>query len=234
FKSQTNMYNKRVEKFNDNMAKAYALVLDKYCTKGMRERIDEKVAADATITNDPLKLLVTINTLMQEPIRDQNPGWSMEQSLIKALSIKQSPNESIAEYAKRFQQNSSRLKQLMGTRWADGWAETTDEYGSLAPGDDLAERQEAFKAGMVGHLSAIRLIKTADPAKYSSLVTFLNTQYNLKSNQWLTTTVEAIKLLSAHRLDNHGRDTRQSTTPVARGAIFAQTPKDYSDAVCHC
>jgi hypothetical protein len=58
-------------------------------------------------------------------------------------------NESMSDYAKQFKQNSAHLKQLIGTRWTDQqWTETTEEYLTLAPGDDLLDRQEALKASM--------------------------------------------------------------------------------------
>ncbi|MGL4350647.1 MAG: hypothetical protein ACRCT2_08825, partial [Plesiomonas shigelloides] len=232
FRSLTTLYNKRVEQYDDNMTKAYALIYDKYCTKTMRDRIDEKVATDADITNDPIRLLTTIRALMQEPIKDQNPGWSMEQLVIKALSIRQADNESMSDYAKRFKQNSAHLRQLIGTRWTDHWTETTEEYLTLVPGDDLLERQEALKASMVSRNSAIRLIKGACHAKYGSLVTVLNTQYNLKNNQWPSTVVEAVKLLSSHMLDTKGHAKQDPL--VTRGATFAQLPRDVTKLICYC
>jgi hypothetical protein len=66
YQSQSDTYSKRVELFEGNM-NAYALIYGVYCSSyDMKSKVDDAVAIDGTINNDPIKLLETIRSLMQE------------------------------------------------------------------------------------------------------------------------------------------------------------------------
>jgi hypothetical protein len=73
FEAEVKEYLASVKLLNSNMKKAYALIHDVYCTKPLQHRIDYAILVDATITNDPIKLLETIRDLMHETTRTKLP-----------------------------------------------------------------------------------------------------------------------------------------------------------------
>ena len=147
YKTDSAMYKAREELFNSNMAKAFALIYGSYCGPTMRNRLDEMMNTDATIRNDPIKLLTTIRALMQEPILEQDPVYSLIQSIENALKIAQQDGESLSDYTKRFKQNRDFLKGQLGDTWLDTWVEKQPEYVILVGHADQAALQAAMKAG---------------------------------------------------------------------------------------
>ena len=104
------------------MSKAYALIYVTYCDGEMKSRIDKKVVLDPTITNDPIKLLTTIRTLMQEPVKEENAVWSFHsRSIVKSLTIAQQPDETMTDYIKRFKQNRDFFKGVIKSDFMTGW-----------------------------------------------------------------------------------------------------------------
>jgi hypothetical protein len=54
--------------FNSNKKKAYALIYNVYCTRPLQYQIADAILVNGTVTNDPIKLLITIRDLMHETI----------------------------------------------------------------------------------------------------------------------------------------------------------------------
>ena len=165
-----------------NMKKAYALIYDVYCSKPMQGRIDEMKAIDSSITNDPIKLLQTIRTLMHENVRSKYPVASLIDTMISLLTIAQRENESATEYYKRFKELNDMFKQTMGKQWMAEWVTTIPDYADCSVAD-----QEIMKRSAVSLLESYVLIKGARSDKYDSLVRDLNAQYTRGNNQWPTT-----------------------------------------------
>jgi hypothetical protein len=67
YKSQeADIWSKEMATFADNMRKAYALIYGVYCSNDMKSKVDDAVAIDGSISNDPIKLLGMIRALMHE------------------------------------------------------------------------------------------------------------------------------------------------------------------------
>jgi hypothetical protein len=98
FEAEVKEYLASVKLLNSNMKKAYALIHDVYCTKPLQHRIDDAILVDATITNDPIKLLETIRDLMHETTRTKLPLASWVETVQNMISIAQRESESMAEY----------------------------------------------------------------------------------------------------------------------------------------
>ena len=231
FTTDMQIYKKTLQLFQFNLSKAYALIYSGYCDKKMQNRIDHKINLDATINNDPIKLLITIRALMQEPIKEQDPMWSLIKSLIKSMSITQQDNETMTEYTKRFKQNRDFMKGLIGGRLVDHWVESQPEYIALAGTATQVQDQEEMKETTFARMSASLMMHSAKASKYGSLVEGLDTQYNLGNDQWPKTTDAAAKLLSNHKLDTTSGDNRKSLAQP-RAATFAQKTRDTSNLIC--
>jgi hypothetical protein len=223
------LYKQGERMFSFNLKKVYALIYDVYCATTMQNRLDEMIDADPRISNDPLLLLGAIRILMQEPVKEQDPTWSLIKSLLTGLSIKQQSNESMSDFTKRFKQNCEFIKQQVGPRFADAWTIRQPEYMALEDDDQLDTRQEALKAATFPRICASLMIHSADPYRYGSLVAGLNTQFNLGNDQWPKTIKVAAKFLSSHQLDN------KREIPSHKATSFAQrAARDVSNLVCNC
>ena len=227
------LYVKTGKQLRSNMSKAYALIYLTYCDSEMKSRIDKKVVLDATITNDPIKLLITIRTLMQEPVKEENAVWSFIQVNIKSMTIAQQPDESMTDYIKRFKQNRDFFKGVIKSDFMTGWLGDQPEYIALDGTVNQDADQTAMKNAQFSRMCATLLMYTADPAKYGSLTTGLKTQFNLGNDQWPKNTDAAAKLLANHVWDN-AEAVAKKEGAQSRAASFAQGAHDTSGLTCNC
>jgi hypothetical protein len=113
YNNRVNRFNKCAELFECNMKKASALIYGYYCEPTMRDRIDEMMIADLTIRNNPIRLLVSIRDLMQEPMEHQDPVMSLRiQSILRIYT-----NESPTDYAKRVKQDMKIVMHSLDVKW---------------------------------------------------------------------------------------------------------------------
>ena len=73
YQAEIAIYLKRVDMLKANATKAYAMIMDDYCTKAMKTRIQEHPDYATVIQDNPFKLLETIKAGMHEPLRAQYP-----------------------------------------------------------------------------------------------------------------------------------------------------------------
>jgi hypothetical protein len=89
-----------------NLAKAYALIFSTCCkNKTMQNRIEEHPELETTIRDDPIELLNKIKVLMHDPIRAKHPFASLTEAIRRILDLKQSENEGLLDYVKRFKKS---------------------------------------------------------------------------------------------------------------------------------
>jgi hypothetical protein len=110
-----------VELFEDNMMKAYALIYGVYCSYDMKSKVDDAVAIDGTIKNDPIKLLETIRLLMHERTSTSYRTATYVTTNIDMYTITQRDTESMAEYYKRFKETRDIFRQTHGKLYMDEW-----------------------------------------------------------------------------------------------------------------
>ena len=73
YKEDYRAWKKRVEAFEKNKPKFYALINANYCTQTMRSRIEEHPDYETKIADDPIALLEAIRILMHDPMRARYP-----------------------------------------------------------------------------------------------------------------------------------------------------------------
>jgi hypothetical protein len=111
-----------------NLAKAYALIFSTYCNKRkMQNRIEELPKFDTTIRNDSIELLNKIKVLMHDPIRTKYPFASLTEAISRMLNLKQSENEGLLDYSKRFKESRDIMKSHIGTGRLNKFVENTLE-----------------------------------------------------------------------------------------------------------
>jgi hypothetical protein len=128
FKSDRDSWKARMERLNDGLVSAYATIMTDYCTKLMRDRIEEHPEFESKILNDPIELLLAIKVLIHAPKRAQYPLLDWVNTLKRFINLRQDPNETLSDYYKRFSQEYDTFKALFGTHMFDHAAEHLQEY----------------------------------------------------------------------------------------------------------
>ena len=249
------MYQAKLEKYLDrkdtldqNMTKSYALIYDNYCNKIMQNRIEEHPDYEGTIRDDPIELLMKIKVLMHDPIRAKYPFASLTEAILRMLHLKQSEDEILLDYVKRFKQSRDITKSHVGTDILDKFIENTREYQDET--DDDAKKK--MKDGAFDKWMSYLLLRNSDQGKYGSLLTGLSSQFSMQNNQYPKTVRDATDILSNHKFDkrstfkgsqrfqrqkrdwNSKKDDDEETHPstiITSETSFAQSGKPQ---ICYC
>jgi hypothetical protein len=102
YQAELERYLERKDTLEQNLTKAYALILSTHCNKMMQNRIEEHLEFETAIRDDPIELLTKIKVLMHDPIRTKYPFASPTEAISRVLNLKQSENEGLLDYVKRF------------------------------------------------------------------------------------------------------------------------------------
>jgi hypothetical protein len=73
----------RKKALRQGMNKAYAMIYEFHCTKGMQNAIKEHPKYDSEIKNNPIELLKSIKVLMHEPVRARYPLASLTDEVVR-------------------------------------------------------------------------------------------------------------------------------------------------------
>lgn len=195
FKADYDTYSKRVQTYENNKTKAYALLWER-CAKAMKNKIEARSDYD-TIKNNPIKLLKAIK---EHALNYQENRYSMSiilDAMRTLMNTKQKDAESLQDYTKRFRVARDVLKSHIGgpiiltkiveamPRWEEADAETREKLHEQAYNQFLA----------------YLYLDNADKSKYGTILTGLNTQQSLGNNQYPKSITESNNVLSNHRFD---------------------------------
>ncbi len=157
-------------------------------------------------------MLNKIKVLMHDPIRAKYPFASLTEAISRMLNLKQSENEGLLDYVKRFKESRDIMKSHVGTDILDKFVENTLEYRDEK---DTTLKKE-MKDGAFDRWMAYLLIRNSDQAKYGSLSNGLVSQFSMQNNQYPKTCTTATDILSNHRFDNRGTQLRRNGTTDQR------------------
>ena len=198
YREEYRIYNTRKEQYEDNLIKAYALIFS-YCNKVMQNRIEEMSNFDSEIRNDPIKLLEVIKEKMYDPARAKYEFVSLTEAFSRLIvETKQEKDESLIDYTKRFKQTKDILKQTVGDKVLQEFAERTQDYKDA--GTD-ATKQDAIKKKSFNQWMAYVYLKNSDQLKYGTLMKNFRSQYSLGNNQYPDTITKAADALTNHQWD---------------------------------
>jgi hypothetical protein len=159
------------------------------------------------------------------------------------LNLKQSENEGLLDYVKRFKESRDIMESHVGTDILDKFVKNTLEYRD----ESNTTLKQEMKDGAFNRWMAYLLIRNSDQAKYGSLSNGLVSQFSMQNNQYPKTCTTATDILSNHRFDNRGNSTKKKwnnrpkkdkdensagkTTNDTNATSFAQGGKDKT---CYC
>jgi len=119
---------KREQFFHSNLPKAFAYVMNDYCTDGLKNQLIVIPDYESTVRDDPLALLTAIKMCVHENTRTQCPPITISTHWDRLLKLKQVEDEDPPSYAKRFEQQLETVKGYIGSTFADGFTEQMHEY----------------------------------------------------------------------------------------------------------
>lgn len=195
FKSDYDTYRKRMQVYENNFTKAYALLWER-CAKAMKNKIEARSDFE-TIKNDPILLLKAIK---EHALNYQENRYSMSivlDALRTLLSTKQKEGESLQDFTKRFRVARDVLKSHIGGPIIfTKIVEATEGYA-----DADEEKREKLREQAFNQFLAFLYLDNADKAKYGSILTGLNTQQSLGNDQYPKSITESNNVLSNHKFD---------------------------------
>jgi hypothetical protein len=187
----------RKKALRQGMNKAYAMIYEFHCTKGMQSAIKEHPKFDSEIKNNPIELLKSIKVLMHEPVKARYPLASLTDALLRFANTKQKEDENLTQYTSRFKGERDLLLSIIGTRAFDKFVEIQPGYEDLTDEEKKEQKENIFDK-WIGYV----FIKGADNNKYGSVKTLLQSQYSMQQDQYPKDLLAAQDMLSQHRLDN--------------------------------
>jgi hypothetical protein len=142
---------------------------------------------------------------MHDPIRGKYPFASLTEAISRMLNIKQSENEGLLDYFKRFKVSRDIMKSHIGTNILDKLVENTLEYRDAT----YTTLKQGMKDGAFNRWMAYLLICNSNQAKYGSSSNQLVSQFSMKKNQYPNKCTSATDILSNHRFDNRGNSNKK-------------------------
>jgi hypothetical protein len=144
YKGDKDEWRARSKNLKDGMVSADATIMTDYCTKTMRNRVEEHPEFNTKILNDPIELLRAIKVLIHAPKRAQYPLLDWLATLKRFLLLKQQSGESLFEYSKRFSQEYDTVKAQFGKRMFDYATEHLPEYFNGTAGEQAIPKKGHF------------------------------------------------------------------------------------------
>ena len=179
-KEKCKVHAARIRTLEINMKRAFALICDEYCTKGMQQRIETHPDYATRIEDNPIVLLEEIQKLMHETVRAQYNMLTFVEAMEALVTIKQKDGEELLDYVKRFKQIRTTYKSYLGTSLFNDHVATLPEY--IAAVDDAA--RNTIKAETFEAFSALLILRGADEKEYSKLTEQLNMQKSMGQDQY--------------------------------------------------
>ena len=241
YQEELRRYLDRKDLLEENMRKAYTMIMTSYCTRTMQQRVEEHPDFVSQIDDDPIKLIEVIKTLLHDPVRAQYPLISVTDALYRWINSRQQDDEDLLDYAKRRKQLTDTVKAQVGNKLFHYYVENTEEYKTNS---SSTEKDELLKSSFE-KVDAYLLLRGADRKKYGELMKGFVNQYSLGNDQYPKTKTGAIDVLSNHQYDKDYYDQRakarkikadkdkeqqRKITEAEKAASFAQG----KTMICYC
>ena len=199
FREKLRIYNEEKKQLEDNIEKAYALIFNSFCSKTMQNRIEEKSDFETAVRDNPIELLKRIKQSMYVPTRSKYEFDGLLETMKRfVIDTKQTDDEDVTAYSKRFKQANDIFTQSVGKEWISEFIKNTSEYASET---DDAKKKELLEAG-AEKMATFIFMKNSHQKKYGELVSNLKEQYALGNDQYPKTLRKAVDALSNHKWDD--------------------------------
>jgi len=133
------------------------MIMNDYCTDGLKTRLMVIPTYESTIRDDPLALLTAIKVCVHENARTQYPPVTISTHWDRLLKLKQAEDEDPSSYAKRFEQQLETVKGYIGSTFTDGFAEQMPEHKAHAYKHDAGKITALFATHVANETAHVAL-----------------------------------------------------------------------------
>jgi len=110
YQAEIKQYLERVQALEENMIRAYALIIGTYCSKFIQGWVKENPEYESKIRDDPIEILRVVSTLMHAPVWARYPYASLNDAIMRMLNLNLQDGEYLTDYVKRFKQSHDELR----------------------------------------------------------------------------------------------------------------------------
>ena len=198
YSEDLHLYNYQIRLYEDNKTKAYAKLINNFCSKVMKNQIEEKPDFKTNVRDDPIEALNCIRDYMYVPTRAKYE-YDILTECVKRLIVdmKQEDTESLIDYTKRFKQAKKIFKTSFGIKILHSFAEKMKYYHDAL---DDAERERVKKESHTRWMTLLFMCN-ANQRKYGGLMSDLKQQYALNNDQYPKTLEKALDVLNNYKWD---------------------------------
>ena len=188
----------RKKKYEDNMNKAYGLILGQ-CTQGVKNKLEARQNwRELEEEHNPINLLKAIKEITQDYQDSKYPIASIYKSLATLFNIKQDEKEGLTAYTKRFKTAQDIMESQHGpldlnpyTTRMEGYNE--DEHNEFT---DIAYNQ----------LLAYIFIQGADPKRSGNMLKELSNDFALGANKYPKDVAAATSAIANYKQADNNRN----------------------------
>jgi len=100
YQAEIKQYLERVQALEENMNRAYALIIGTYCGKAIQGRVEEHPDYETKFRDNPIELLRVISMLMHDPVWACYPYASLNDAIMRMLNLKQQDGEYLTDMSR--------------------------------------------------------------------------------------------------------------------------------------
>ena len=195
------------DEYDDNKTRVFNMIIEKYCTEDMRNRLRDRKDYHTTIRDDPIKLLQAIREYMQRTDRSEPPMVTYMRVMHKMASIHQGPDESLSDYIAKIREAYEVAKgHHVGNHILDEAIEQSEEYKNET---DATKKQE-MKTNATQQMLGTHALINADPKKYGTLQADIRSNFAQGTKEYPKSLDAAMEMLHKHQWDQTYYDNKKS------------------------
>ena len=201
--------------FEDNMNKAYALLLGQ-CSMGVKNKLESRKDWNNVKTNnDPILLLKAIKEITQDYEDSKYPIASIHKALVTLLTLKQEDKEGLASHTKRFKNAQDIVEAQHGKLPLDKYVEQMADYGEENNFDNELWEENTDQAydSFIAHTFMVG----ADSKKSGKMLEDLANNFALGDDKYPKTLAGATDAISNYRAKVGTNSGNQNNRNSRRG-----------------
>ena len=228
FTSKMKIYNARVEDLRQNQPFVRSLIITKFVTSEMEDKLRNEVDFETELQN-PVKLINRIEKFMKESHDGSYDVWNHFQQQQKLFNMRQYPEESAVNWKKRFERQGEIVKEQAGEDLFKEFIKRSKAYKDL--GSD-ANKQKEMEDQAYEIVMSTGLLCNSDRNRTEGLIKELREQYARENDQYPRTIEVAYNTIHVHIQANTAKETKPGANLQQHGEKKGAKKKEKSCYVC--
>ena len=166
YQKDLHVYNEVLHTYKDNRVKLFTTIMTNFCSKTMKNQIEEISDYKSQIRDDPIELLAEIKKMTYVLTWSKYVYEVLIESLKQLLNTKQDEQENLIDYTKRFKQAQDMHTAVLGKGILNFYVKKTTKYQALSDDDEKKQmKQDEFQTFLT-----LIFMKNGDQQKYGELI----------------------------------------------------------------